>query len=43
MIHEYVEDPKILADALEAAHAAVAALVSASQAMTAEIARRGWQ
>jgi hypothetical protein len=43
MIHEYVEDPKVLADALEAAHAAVAALVRASQSMTAEIARRGWQ
>ena len=43
MIHEYVEDPKVLADALEAAHAAVADLVTASQAMTAEIARRGWQ
>lgn len=43
MIHEYVEDPKVLADALEAAHASVATLTGASQAMTAEIARRGWQ
>lgn len=43
MIHEYVEDPKVLADALDAAHAAVPTLIDASQAMTAEIARRGWQ
>lgn len=42
MIHEYVEDPLILANALEAAHEAVAILIDASRAMTAEIQHRGW-
>jgi hypothetical protein len=42
MIHEYVEDPQVLADALQAAHQAVATLIGAGQAMTAEIDRRGW-
>jgi hypothetical protein len=41
MIH--VEDPQVLADALQAAHQAVATLFGAGQAMTAEIERRGWQ
>ena len=42
MIHEYVEDPQILADALEAAHDGVEILVAAQQAMVNEIRRRGW-
>jgi hypothetical protein len=41
MIQEYVEDPRVLADALETAHESVAALVAASDAMVAEIERRG--
>jgi hypothetical protein len=40
MIHEYVEDPRVLTDALETAHESVAALVAASDAMVAEIERR---
>jgi hypothetical protein len=43
MVQEYVEDPQVLADALQGAHQAVATLVGAGQAMTAEIERRGWQ
>jgi len=42
MIHEYVEDLSVLADALEMAHDSVAILVAASEAMVAEIERRGW-
>jgi uncharacterized protein with HEPN domain len=43
MIHDYVEHPTVLADALDAARDSVATLVGAGQAMTNEIARRGWQ
>ena len=42
MIHEYVEDPRVLADALETAHDSVPILVAAGDAMVAEIERRGW-
>lgn len=42
MIHEYVEDPKVLADALETARSSVAILVAAGDAMVADIERRGW-
>ncbi len=42
MVHEYVEDPAILADALQAGHAFVPVLVIAANAMIAEIERRGW-
>ncbi|XSG85257.1 MAG: hypothetical protein ACPW60_00690 [Methylohalobius sp. ZOD2] len=42
MIHEYVEDPVILADALEAALRYVAVLTETAGRMTLEIERRGW-
>jgi hypothetical protein len=42
MVHEYVEDPRVLADALETAHDSVATLVAAGDAMVSEIERRGW-
>jgi hypothetical protein len=42
MVHEYVEDPRVLADALKTAHGSVATLVAAGDAMVAEIERRGW-
>jgi hypothetical protein len=43
MVHEYVEDPAVLADALQQAHSYVAVLLDVSQCLTGEIARRGWQ
>jgi uncharacterized protein with HEPN domain len=42
MIHEYVEDPAILADALETAHGFVAVLTDANGRMHEELQRRGW-
>lgn len=42
MIHEYVEDPAILASALQTGHEFVQVLVSAAEGMAAEIERRGW-
>lgn len=42
MVHEYVEDPAILASALQTGHGFVQGLVSAADSMTAEIERRGW-
>jgi hypothetical protein len=42
MIHEYVEDPVVLANALQSGHAFVPALVAAAGNMSAEIERRGW-
>lgn len=43
MVHEYVEDPAILADALEAGHAHTRTLLDAAAAMLCEIDRRGWK
>ena len=40
MVHEYVEDPVLLADALQAGHAFVPALVAAAGKMIAEMERR---
>ena len=40
MIHEYVKDPLVLADALNAAHESVALLVSVADQLCAEIDRR---
>lgn len=40
MIHEYIEDPVILASALNAAHAHVPMLATACAALQAEVARR---
>lgn len=42
MVHEYVEDLAILADALQAGHIFVPVLVMAANVMIAEIERRGW-
>lgn len=42
MIHEYIEDPVVLADALQTRHEAVPMLTSASTSLLAEIERRGW-
>lgn len=42
MVHEYVEDPTILAGALQAGHEGVSILVAAARTMIAELGRRGW-
>ena len=42
MVHEYVEEPALLADALQAAHSFVPDLVVAADRMISEIERRGW-
>ena len=42
MVPDYVEDPAVLADALNAAHAAVPALVDVARRWGDELRRRGW-
>ncbi len=42
MVHEYIEDPVILASALQSGHDFVPALIQATNTMIAEIDRRGW-
>lgn len=42
MVHDYVEDPRVLADAMEAAHSFVAVLVDVASRMRCELDRRGW-
>lgn len=42
MVHEYVEDPVVLASALQTGHAFVPELIAAANKMIAEINRRGW-
>ncbi|GAB4354861.1 MAG: hypothetical protein Kow0060_06310 [Methylohalobius crimeensis] len=42
MIHEYVEDPAVLANALEAARRYVLVLTETTDRMTAELKQRGW-
>lgn len=42
MIHEYVEDPALLVDALQTGHSFVPELIDAADKMIAEIVRRGW-
>ncbi|MHB8760032.1 MAG: hypothetical protein ACYC5S_07910 [Thiobacillus sp.] len=42
MVHEYVEDPAVLASALQAGHGFVRMLVDAAGALMAEVERRGW-
>lgn len=39
MVHEYIEDPVVLADALNTGHEFVSVLLQASQRCAAEIAR----
>ena len=41
-VHEYVEDPAVLWDALQAGRRYVPALVDTARALVAEAARRGW-
>ncbi|MGD9889452.1 MAG: hypothetical protein AB7S56_09335 [Halothiobacillaceae bacterium] len=43
MVHEYIEDPAVLADALNAGHHFVPTLLATTKAMQHEIHRRGWQ
>lgn len=42
MIHEHLENPIVLADALEADHRYVPVLVDVTARLRAEIERRGW-
>ncbi len=42
MIHEYVEDPVVLASAMQTGHDFVPVLIAAANKMIAEIERRGW-
>jgi uncharacterized protein with HEPN domain len=42
MVHEYVEDPAVLWDALQAGRRYVPALAAAAQALVSEVTRRGW-
>jgi uncharacterized protein with HEPN domain len=42
MVHEYIEDPVVLANALMTAHNKVAMLVQTADSMLGEIKRRGW-
>jgi hypothetical protein len=42
MVHEYIEDPVVLSNALQAGHAFMQTLISATNKMIAEITRRGW-
>ena len=42
MVHEYIEDPAILADALQSGHDFVPFLTAAVEAMVAEVCKRGW-
>jgi uncharacterized protein with HEPN domain len=42
MIHEYMEDPVLLADALQTGHEFVPVLIATAERMLAEMQRRGW-
>lgn len=42
MVHEYVEDPQVLINALQSGHEFVPVLLSSAQSMTALIKQRGW-
>jgi len=42
MVHEYVEDPIVLASALQAGHDFVQTLIATADKMIAEIDQRGW-
>jgi len=42
MVHEYVEDPEIVANALQAGHGFVAVLIATADRMLGEIESRGW-
>lgn len=42
MVHEYVEDPAVLASALQTGHVFVQTLIRTADRMLAEIQQRGW-
>lgn len=42
MIHEYIEDPALLVNALQTGHSFVPHLIAAADKMLAEIEQRGW-
>jgi hypothetical protein len=42
MVHDYVEDPLVLADALETAHGFVPVLTGVADGLRSEMAARGW-
>lgn len=42
MVHEYVEDPAILANALQTGHGFVPTLLETANGMIGEMERRGW-
>lgn len=42
MVHEYIEDLAVLADALQTAHNGVPSLTSSTERMIRELERRGW-
>ncbi len=42
MIHEYVEDPVVLINALQLGHAFVPKLIAGADKMIAKIEQRGW-
>lgn len=42
MVHEYIEDPEILSNALQSGHEFVPALVHAAQVFKTDMTNRGW-
>ena len=42
MVHEYIKDPAVLADALQSGHDYVPVLAAAAAALVGELKRRGW-
>jgi len=42
MVHAYIEDPRVLADALNSGHEAVPTLVTTGERLLQDIRRRGW-
>ena len=42
-VHEYVEDPEILSNALQAGHEYTATLISTANRMLDELKERGWE
>ena len=42
MVHDYIDDPRVLADALNSAHDFIPFLLSTARAMHGELEHRGW-
>ncbi|MCG5536383.1 hypothetical protein [Ectothiorhodospira mobilis] len=42
MIHEYIDDPRILANALQSGHAYVPTLIEVTEAVMNDLRQRGW-